>query len=274
MLGVLKKTVKAGLHQLGLLTPAQYVYFNAKTLSPAVLRKEIQYRKGQTPDGYPLPPPHLIYDVIACRWGAVFMDSGAKVMKDMAAILDKNDKPLASFSNILDFGCGCGRLIRQVQRHTNAALIGSDYNGELVDWCTANLPFATFHKNELAPPLALNDASVDFIYARSVFTHLTEALTFQWMQEMRRVLRPGGCIYLTMHGRPMSSGLNDGLRAKFDAGELVVTYAQVAGENLCSTFANRVFVEQHLLEGFKLLDFVEGRKESHLKQDVYLLQRT
>ncbi len=274
MVGVLKKTVKSGLHKLGILKPAQYLYFNAKSLSPAVLHKERQYRKGNTPDGYPVPPPNLIYDVIACRWGAVFLDSGAEVVKDMAAIMDKNDKPLASFKSILDFGCGCGRLIRQVQRRTDATLYGSDYNGELIDWCTANLPFATFYKNELAPPLALEDASVDCIYARSGFTHLPEDLTHQWMAEMKRVLRKGGCIYFTMHGRPMSGGLKGEQLTKFESGELVVTYANVAGENLCSTFAARDFVEQKLMDGFSLLDFVEGRSETHLRQDIYLLQRS
>ncbi|MFK7846254.1 MAG: class I SAM-dependent methyltransferase [Rhodothermales bacterium] len=273
MLGVLKKTLKSGLHQFGLLKPSQYVYFNLKTLSPAVLKSELQYRTQKAPDGYALPPAHLIYDVIACRWGHVFLDSGERVVDDMAAILDKNNKPLSGFSDILDFGCGCGRLIRQVHQRTDANLMGSDYNGTLINWCQEHLPFATFNKNELAPPLDIPDASVDYIYARSVFTHLPLDLQIAWMKELHRVLRKGGCIYFTMHGRPLSSGLNEQQLRTFNAGELVVTYSSVAGENLCSTFALSSFVETTLMDGFSMLDFVEGRSAAHLKQDVYLMQK-
>ncbi len=273
MLGVLKKTIKSGLHKAGLLKPSQYIYFNLKTLTPSVLKSEIQYRTKHGPDGYALPPPHLIYDVIACRWGAVFLDSGKRVVDDMAAIMEKNHRPLSDFRAVLDFGCGCGRLIRQVKKRTAAQLSGSDYNGLLVNWCKEHLPFAQFSKNELAPPLEMQDDSVDFIYARSVFTHLPLDLQLVWMKELGRVLKAGGCIYFTMHGRPLSSGLTGSQLEEFEAGKLVETYSSVAGENLCSTFALPAFVENNLLNGFTLLDFVEGRNSQHLRQDVYLLQK-
>ena len=119
----------------------------------------------------------------------------------------------------------------------------------------------------------MEDASVDFIYARSVFTHLPAALTLDWMKELGRVLRKGGCLYFTMHGRPLAGGLSAQQKQQFEAGELVVTYASVAGENLCSTFASPAFVEENLMDGYALLDFVEGRNHEHLRQDIYLFQK-
>jgi len=273
MPGVFKKSLKSVLHRAGLSNLGQQIYFNARTARPSVLKKELLLRTKGAPDGYPLPPPALVYDVIACRWGAVFLDSGRRVVDDMEEVLDDNRKPLSSFKSILDFGCGCGRLIRQLPARTAAALYGSDYNGRLVDWCAEHLGFARFSKNELAPPLPFAEGSFDFIYARSVFTHLPEELQFLWMDEFRRVLQKNGCLYLTMHGRPLLAGLSVEQLRQFDAGKLVVTYDAVAGENLCATYGSPAFVETRLSDGFRILEFIEGRDRPHLRQDIYLFQK-
>ncbi len=39
-----------------------------------------------------------------------------------------------------------------------------------------------------------------FVYSVSVFTHLDERGQFDWLAEVRRVLRPGGVALLTVHG--------------------------------------------------------------------------
>ncbi|NBC15826.1 MAG: methyltransferase domain-containing protein [Bacteroidetes bacterium] len=269
----MKKTVKAWLHHAGLLPVAQQFYFNAKTASPSVLRREVQYRLDSSPDGFSFPPSSLIFDVIACRWAPVYYDSGKRIVEDMDVLLRRHDIALSTFESILDFGCGCGRLIRHVETRTAAKLHGSDYNPELIAWCKRNLPFGEFFTNELAPPLQYADATFDFIYARSVFTHLPQHLQTQWMRELHRVLKPGGHLYFTMHGRPLVAGLTAEQQESFERGRLVVTYSSLAGENLCSTYASREYVERELLEGFALVDHLEGRDEEHLKQDVYLFRK-
>jgi SAM-dependent methyltransferase len=152
-------------------------------------------------------------------------------------------------------------------------LNGSDYNPKLIDWCARNLPFARFSFNEAEPPLPFEDGAFDFIYARSVLTHLTEDLAVRWMSELRRVLGESGILYFTMHGEPLAEGLPPDERAQFDDSQMVVTYASVAGENLCSTYANRNYVEANLLDGFRLVAFAEGRETEHLKQDIYVVEK-
>ena len=44
------------------------------------------------------------------------------------------------------------------------------------------------------------DATFDLIYAFSVFTHLAPAGQTFWIAELTRVLKPGGCLFLTTHG--------------------------------------------------------------------------
>src|SRR5690606_34568757 len=128
------------------------------------------------PDGLPLPHGRLVFDVIASHWKAVYFDSGREIVDDMAAILKASSLDPAGFGTVLDFGCGCGRLIRHVGAHTNAALYGTDYNPDLIAWCRQHLPLAVFDTNDAHPPLRYEDSSFDFVYARSIFTHFPENL--------------------------------------------------------------------------------------------------
>ncbi|HET6569545.1 MAG TPA: class I SAM-dependent methyltransferase [Rhodothermales bacterium] len=268
----MKKAVKTVLDGMGVLEPAQHLYFNIRTASPSILARELRSRLFSPPDDLPLPPPELIFDVIGCRWAAVYLDSGARIVEDMRGILARNGYEVGDFESVLDFGCGCGRLIRHLHQ-VLTRLHGSDYNPHLIAWCQQSLGFARFTTNALHPPLPYEGQTFDFIYARSVLTHLTEALQHEWMAELHRVLKPEGLLYVTTHGRPLTSGLSETHKAAFEAGQLVVTFPQVAGENLCSTYESRVFVETELLDGFDLVDFVEGRPSVHLRQDVYLLRK-
>ncbi len=269
----MKRAIKAGLHKVGLLNLGERVYFNLKSASPSVLLRQLQVKDNLGTDGFPLPPPNLMYDVIASRWQAVFMDSGEKVVEDMAMQLERHGHPLHGFFAILDFGCGCGRLIRHVQAHTKASLTGSDYNASLISWCQAHLPFASFSVNQLLPPFDVPSASFDFVYARSVFTHLPATTQAAWIAELGRVIRPGGVLYLTMHGDLVAGGLPAHQRDAMARGELVVLYSSRAGENLCTTYAGKDYVEEKLCAGFDLLGYIPGRDEDHLRQDIYLLKK-
>lgn len=270
----MKRTVKQILHRLRLLNAAEHLYFNAKTASASTVLNEIRYQFAASPDGIPLPPSNLIYDVIACRWKDVFLTSGKTVVDDMDSFMRQNGVELESCKEVLDFGCGCGRLIRHLGARTKAGLSGSDYNPNLVSWCANNLKFGQFKTNLLEPPLQFEANTFDFVYARSVFTHLPHDLQLKWMAELRRVLTPGGFLYFTQHGNPLAANLPPTDRERYDAGDLIVTYSDRAGENLCSSFASRQYVETNLLDGFSLVGFLEGRDITHLRQDSYLFRKT
>ena len=267
----MKHIIKSTLYKAGLLHAANYLYFNLKSASPSTILRE--FRRGSEESvRFPLPPPQLMYDVIGSRWRAVFIDSGKKVVDDMENVLRNNGYSLNSFGSILDFGCGCGRLIRHLPQRSNAKLYGSDYNEKLVAWCRSNLPFANFVVNHLAPPLPFEDSAFDFVYARSVYTHLPEDLQQAWTQELHRVLRIGGVLYMTMHGYPLAKGLSNDQQAMMADDDLVVLYSSQAGENQCTTFASPGYVIKRLAP-FTILDIVEGRDEEHLRQDIYLSKK-
>jgi SAM-dependent methyltransferase len=104
-------------------------------------------------------------------------------------------------SHVLDFGCGCGRVLVYFKDTAHCHMTGSDIDGEAIAWCKANLSaFADFIQNGARPPLPFADATFDLVYSISVFTHLPEGMQFQWLRELRRVTKPGGYLLLTTRG--------------------------------------------------------------------------
>ncbi|MHB8645873.1 MAG: class I SAM-dependent methyltransferase [Thermomicrobiales bacterium] len=173
------------------------------------------------------------------------------------AMLAEAGRPIESLRCILDFGCGCGRIMRRWHAIEGPTLYGTDDNPDLVEWCKTNLPFANFAENAVLPPLPYEENRFDFIYAFSVFTHLPEEAQYAWMEELRRVLAPGGLLLITVHGKQASRRLPPHERRRFDRGELIVRYEEGAGTNLCNAFHPRSWVIEKLARGFDLVGFIE-----------------
>jgi SAM-dependent methyltransferase len=222
--------------------------------------------------GTRIPPPHLISLVAGVRDTGWFLSSGRLGAQALHDVLRKNNVDIARFDSILDFGCGLGRVLRHLPAVTGARLFGCDYNRKLIAWCRANLPFAEFSTNELEGKLKYADHSFDFIYALSVFTHLTARQQEFWIDELRRILRPGGYLFLTTHGKHYEKEIPEGLRTHFDNGELVVVKPDRAGENACAAFHPEKYVRDELARGWEIVDFVEQGALGNPLQDVYLLR--
>jgi SAM-dependent methyltransferase len=57
-----------------------------------------------------------------------------------------------------------------------------------------------FAVNTTLPPLPFESNSFDMIYCGSVFTHIAD-LAELWLVELRRLLKPGGFLYATVHDK-------------------------------------------------------------------------
>jgi SAM-dependent methyltransferase len=102
----------------------------------------------------------------------------------------------------LDFGCGWGRITRFfIKEFEKEKLIGVDPLLEVIEASRATNPWATFEQVGLRPPIDLPSASLDVIFAFSVFSHLTEAVHLEWIEEFSRLLRPGGTLVVTTRER-------------------------------------------------------------------------
>jgi SAM-dependent methyltransferase len=103
---------------------------------------------------------------------------------------------------ILDFGCGSGRVLQHLAGlvEQGAELVGCDIHEETVAWTEKTYDgIARVYANQADPPLPDPDDSYDLIVAGSVFSHLVNWAP--WLLEMRRVLKPGGRLVASIHGR-------------------------------------------------------------------------
>jgi len=226
-------------------------------------------------DGLPLPPARLRTIVAGTPGLEWFVESGRQQAAIIRAALERHGPAVGDVERMLDFGCGCGRVIRHWSALAGPEIHGSDYNRPLVRWCASNLPFAQFSVNKLNPPLEYRSGLFDVVYGISVLTHLPENLEQAWIDELARILRPGGRLLLTTHGDSYADRLDHEERARYLAGEVVVRWASVAGTNLCTTFHPESYVRERLAPQLDLLEFVpEGGSVGSRRQDLVVFAKT
>jgi len=119
---------------------------------------------------------------------------------------------LVAGDRVLDFGCASGRVLRHLLcQGPPLDLWGCDINARHVEWLRRFLgrrlrpvPIT------VVPHLPLEDDSCALAIGFSVFTHIDE-MELAWLAELRRVLRPGGVAYLTLHTDYTWERLTDGV---------------------------------------------------------------
>jgi SAM-dependent methyltransferase len=225
-------------------------------------------------DGLPLPPASLRTMVAGTPGVTWFVESGRQQAAIIREAFERHGRPVGEAERMLDFGCGCGRVIRHWSDLSGPEIHGSDYNRRLIRWCEPNLPFAEFSVNELHTPLEYASGFFDLVYGISVLTHLPESLERAWINELGRILEPGGLLLLTTHGEGYVDRLNAQERERYLAGEAVVRWASVAGTNLCTTFHPETYVRDRLAPQLDLLEFKsEGGSVGSRSQDLAVFRK-
>jgi SAM-dependent methyltransferase len=266
--------LKRVLNALGLVALAYDVRARLGYLADRRTRaRNARFSASGAPDGLPLPPPRLVYAVAGHFDLEEFIESGHLHAELIEAVLADNDFDLDRLTSVLDFGCGCGRVVRHWRRRSSLDVRGCDRDERLIGWCRRSLDFAEFSVGRLDPPLPYANAEFDLVYAISVFTHLTEELQRVWIDELERVLAPGGVLLITTKGRSRIDPLNEDERQRFQRGELVVQDARYAGRNLCAAYHPEAYVREHLAVPLRVLDFVPAVRGGPHSQDIVLLQK-
>lgn len=120
-------------------------------------------------------------------------------------------------TNILDIGCGSGRLARHLVDYIEppGSYVGMDIQKPFIDWCNANIapanpafsfynqdiynghynPKGKYQASEYSFPF--EDESFGLIVLTSVFTHLLSKDALNYLKEIRRLLKPEGRCFST-----------------------------------------------------------------------------
>jgi SAM-dependent methyltransferase len=183
---------------------------NQRWASDALLTVTPLFRSGRPGVGWhrvlapqvPLPPPAFMD-----RVGGFFLPVAFEFLDHQvyrAGLRESDD--------LLDVGCGTGRMAYALSYYLepDARYEGFDVDRELIDWATGALtpklpnfhfqhvdlynlvynPAGTLKAEAFAFPY--ESQSFDFVLLTSVFTHLMPNGVRRYVEEIRRVLRPGG----------------------------------------------------------------------------------
>jgi SAM-dependent methyltransferase len=269
----LKNQIIALLHTLGLLPLAQKLRMLSKTLQPATLVHNIRFWFAGSQETLPVPGYWARLLVAGSADIPHFLDLGRRGFDCIRETLERNGMSVAGLKDVLDFGCGCGRVLRYWNGFAGTRIWGTDMNGYLVETCRHCVPFANVTTNSMAATLAYPNQSFDLVYAFSVFTHMDIKAQKAWRDELRRILRPGGILLLTVHGKAYTGRLTENELEDFSSGRPVVRFGEFPGGNICVTFHPESYVRKTLAEGFEVVDAIPQGAKGNPVQDLYMLRQ-
>jgi len=147
-----------------------------------------------------IPPPELRIHTYLGADSEAYLALGKQYVQKMVDIVETSGGAAESAERVLDFGCGDGMMVRHFRETAESGEVwGVDINGAEMIWCQQHLsPPFKFATTTSFPHLPFEDGYFDLIYSFSVFTHICD-LAEAWLLELRRIVRRGGLLYLTIH---------------------------------------------------------------------------
>ena len=163
----------------------------------------IEKTKRQPDAPLAVPPRNMWVAVGPGGYGETekeYLGTGRQHVQNLGDLLEQVGFSLRPQDRVLELGCATGRLLRWFEEQARTGEVwGVDVNAEHIVWCQQNLsPPFHFCTTTTLPHLPFEDRWFELIYAGSVFTHIDE-LADAWFLELRRLLKPGGCLYVTVN---------------------------------------------------------------------------
>ena len=205
-------------------------------------------------------------------------------------------------SDVIDFGCGIGRMAIPLTQYlgADASYVGIDVNPHGIAWCRRRISkiYQNFkflrvdYVNSLYNPkgkktpqsyrLPLGPRSFDFAISTSVFTHLARHEMKAFVRQLASVLRPGGRLFATFFlldeiaVEAMRSG---GSRLSYQFDSTLNTFEAIGMPPRSATAFRRDYIETILrTSGFMLCGEIHrgswsGVSDGLTYQDVIVAER-
>src|SRR5579872_4792632 len=127
MLDTLSRSLRDNVARLGLSDTAFWIFGKVSQASPATIASNARYRRQGAPDGLPIPPADLIFLVAGSADISWFLTAGSRAAESISDAIRAQGRPIEGLGSILDFGCGCGRVLRNWHSLTGVRVCGTDY---------------------------------------------------------------------------------------------------------------------------------------------------
>jgi SAM-dependent methyltransferase len=161
-----------------------------------------------------LPPSRIMLPQYGRRDPAAFFDVGRWIVEDL-----ERRCGLRPDHRVLDVGCGAGRLAWALGTYLDdrGGYEGFDVDARSIAWARSHIstrfprarfqlvnvgnrqynPAGAVEASELRFPY--DDGSFDVVHLHSVFTHLLPPAVERYLEEIRRVLKPGGRTHISYY---------------------------------------------------------------------------
>ena len=135
---------------------------------------------------------HPLDEAMSLAVGGGYEPIGALIAERLVAFGMQNGH------KIVDLGCGSGRVASALAKRVDIQYLGTDVVPALLDYAKIKCPDHYQFVDHPHLSIPSSDASVDFVLAFSLFTHLLHEETYIYMEEAHRVLRsPNGKLVLS-----------------------------------------------------------------------------
>ncbi|MGD0024622.1 MAG: class I SAM-dependent methyltransferase [Xanthobacteraceae bacterium] len=161
----------------------------------------------------PVPPETLRVWVAPFSDADLFVRSGEEMVTQIKALCG-----LPPNAQVLEIGCGCGRLSRAFARYLNSEgrYEGFDVAPVLIKWCQQQLEPRLSNFRFLSTDVRAgghnpggavsgaafrfpyHDSSFDLAVVSSVFTHMLPDEIENYVAQIFRVLKPNGCCFISI----------------------------------------------------------------------------
>jgi SAM-dependent methyltransferase len=254
--------------------PAFDIAHRSEEMTPTIIQE-------QSLNSLPYPPLEMRELVGPTQLAAFDNPNGSLVYEHLTP---------ESYDKVFDFGCGCGRVARQLilQRPSPSLYVGVDLHAGMIRWCQRNLQpaapnFSFLHHDvfnarfnpgagkQLTAPFAVPDSHFTLVNALSVFTHVTEEQAIHYLRECARILTSDGILHASWfffdkRDYPMMREENNSLYVSyvdpsaaviFDR-NWVVTTARGLGFRICGVVAPQIKGHQWLMMMTRKQNVVEA----------------
>jgi SAM-dependent methyltransferase len=227
-------------------------------------------------DGMAEPPEPLRVRVANTPQIVNFRVTGLQTFSQFAEAVGRHGG-MSKIRTMLDWGCGCGRVTPYFVKYSGVDQIhGCDIDAESIGFCRDRLPGAMFRTITPYPPMPYADEAFDLVTGYSVMTHLTRENQALWLEELRRILRPGALCLLTLHGEGAAEFLGPKFLARLqekgiDDGSLDPALDSIAPTGYYrATYQSRGYTIGEFSRCFDVLEYLD---RGMFFQDLIVLRR-